>query len=169
MFPGEYPYAHVFARRGIAPVPVLPLRMATAAKIVRRYMVAESIVPSSAKLVFAAPYAAREVCDTVLELSGEVRYIALEVGRGEEELARMLRRTRGVAVCGGEGAALRISFDPEEKASEHILSICDPDVKVEYTLADESIREALLAALFRMGKAEREQIRVLSVSRSQAE
>lgn len=99
VFPREYPYVPVFARRGVVPVPVLPLRTALAAEIVRRCLETAGLDPRRTAVACAAGTVSRDFGEAVLLLSGSVRYLALAAQEGGEALARRLLRSRGVAVC----------------------------------------------------------------------
>lgn len=166
VFPREYPDADLFARRGIAPVPVRPLRSETAAEIVLAALDTLGIPAGEAKVLFAAERVNGEMCDTVLAVSERVRYIALDAANGGEALACRLRQIRGAAVCGAEGAVLRVAFDETAAASEGTLPLYDPALRISYTLAGEPAEEQMLAALRRMEAVPRSQIAVTGVSLS---
>ena len=116
VFPPDYPHRALFARYGVLPPPLTPLCHALAAGIVRRYATRRALDLRRAAVAFAAPYVTGELRQAVWELSAEIRHIVLSVPGGGE-LARSLRRERGVAArvaAPGEGvsAGLTVCFEP---------------------------------------------------------
>lgn len=119
VFPPDYPHRALFARYGVSPPPLTPLYHAFAAGIVRRYAARCALDLRRATVAFAAPHVTPELRRAVWELSAEARYIVLRVPGGGGELARALRRERGVAVrvaAPGEAlsAGLTVCFEPCE-------------------------------------------------------
>lgn len=117
VFPPDYPHRALFARYGVLPPPLTPLYHALAAGIVRRYAVRRALDLRRASVAFAAPHVTPELRQAVWELSAEIRYIVLKVPGGGGELARSLRRERGVAArvaAPGENvsADLTVCFGP---------------------------------------------------------
>lgn len=117
VFPQDYPHRAVFAEYGVLPPPLTPLCHALAAGIVRRYAARRGLGLHRAAVAFAAPHVTPELRRAVWELSAETRYIVLRIPEGGGELARLLRRERGVAVrvaAPGEtvSADLTVCFAP---------------------------------------------------------
>ena len=105
LFPPDYPYIPLFARRGIQPPSPVPLYRAAAPAIVRRYLAEQGIDPCAAMVAFAARRVTPELKRCVATLCREIRYIAL-CADGGEALARALRRDYGVAARFGASDAL---------------------------------------------------------------
>lgn len=117
VFPPDYPHRALFALYGVLPPPLTPLYHALAAGIVRRYAARSALDLRRAAVAFAAPHVTAELRQAVWELSAEIRYIVLMVPGGGGELARSLRRERGVAarVAAPEenvSAGLTVCFEP---------------------------------------------------------
>lgn len=117
VFPPDYPHRALFVRYGVSPPPLTPLCHAFAAEIVRRYAARRGLALHRAAVAFAAPRVTPEVRRAVWELSAEARYIVLQIPGGGGELARALRRERGVAArvtAPGEAvsADLTVCFGP---------------------------------------------------------
>lgn len=147
VFPPDYPHRALFAGYGVSPPPLTPLCHAFAAGIVRRYAAQRGLDLRRAAVAFAARHVTPELRRAVWELSAEARYIVLRIPGGGEELARTLRRARGVAArvaapgevvsagltvcfepCGtelGEGAVLPLyAPEPPDGASRAGLELC---------------------------------------------
>lgn len=123
VFPPDYPHRALFARCGVLPPPLTPLCHALAAPIVRRYAAEHGLDLRRAAVAFAAPRVTPELRRAVWELSAETRYIMLRIPGGGEELARSLRRGRGVAARAaamGEltSADLTVCFAPRGTPGE---------------------------------------------------
>lgn len=165
VFPPDYAFAALFARRGVMPPPLVPLHLATAAAIIRRCMAQQALEPSRATLAFLADAVTPELRRAVWALAGEARYIALAVPGGET-LARALKRERGVAARllppdGRFCADLTAAFSPCA-ARNDVLPLCDPALEVRY---EGGLPPALLAALWAMGAVDAEGLAVRVVER----
>lgn len=160
VFPGEYAYAEVFARRGIRPVEAFALRCALCAELTLSALSALHIPPQRARVCFAARYASGEVAAAVLRAAERVRYSALRMD-GAQALADALRRSLGVAPCAAETADLWVCFD-ETAAARSALPLWDETFEITYAMDGAPIGEPLLAALHRTGAAG--EIAVLSAS-----
>ena len=119
VFPPDYPHRALFAGYGVSPPPVTPLYHAFAAGIARRYAARRGLDLHRAAVAFAAPRVTPELRQAVWELSAEARYIVLRIPDGGGELARLLRRERGVAArvaAPGEVVSvdLTVCFEPCE-------------------------------------------------------
>lgn len=163
VFPAEYPLTDAFARRGVRPVSPVPLYRATAAAIARRYMAQRGVDPERATVAFAAERVSPELTRAITSLAADVRYIALALPLGGEELARRLRHDLGVAprlVFPGERlcADLTLCFDARETAGA-ALALYDESLAVAYD-APEDVSNALLAALLRTGALDASSLRV---------
>lgn len=97
VFPREFPYLPIFARRGICPVETLPLRQALAAPLARRRLAELGIAPTRAVAAVSAARLSREVAETVTALALGCRYVMLQAPDGGG-LARSLRREYGVSL-----------------------------------------------------------------------
>lgn len=153
LFPPDYPHRALFARYGISPPPLTPLYHALAAGIVRRYAARRGLELHRAAVAFTAPRVTPEVRRAVWELSADVRYIVLRIPGEGGELARELRRERGVAArsaAPGEvvSADLTVCFEPcDASAEEEILPLYAPDLPDDCTPgADVELRAALFLA-----------------------
>lgn len=104
VFPQEFPYMSIFARRGICPVETLPLRQALAVPLVRRRLAELGIAPTQAVAAVSAARLSREVAEMVTALALCYRYVILHVPSGGGELARSLRREYGVSLLLAPGA-----------------------------------------------------------------
>lgn len=156
VFPPDYPYADVFARRSIAVPPLAPLYCATAHAIVLCCMERMGLQPRRAEVMLAARQVSPELRSLAFRLCGEVRYVSLAVPWGGEELAQELRRSRGVAPRFRPD--LIVSFDGTE-AGENALTL-DEELQVEY---DSALPGRLLAALFASGMLRAEELRVRNI------
>lgn len=164
VFPTDYPYRALFSRYGVeAPSPV-PLYRATAAGIVRRYLVQRGVAPNAATVALCAESVTPELRACAESLCADVRYLMLSVPRGGEALARELRRRFGVAAQAGALDALprpdlAVSFDGMSVGGG-ALSL-DGALGVAY---DSRHSNELLAALYLAGALEASELRVVSVT-----
>lgn len=153
VFPPDYPHRAIFALRGILPPPLTPLCHALAAEIVRRYAAQCALELHRAAVAFVASRVTPELRRAVWELSAETRYIVLRIP-GSGELARALRRERGVAarVVGPEealSADLTVCFEPCKAPREGmVLPLYAPESSDAYA---PSVELELYAALFLAG------------------
>ena len=153
VFPPDYPYRGLFALCGVSPPPLTPLYHALAAPIVRRYAAQNALELRRAVVAFAAPYVTPELRRAVWELSAEARYIVLRIPGGGGELARSLRRERGVAArvaAPGESvsADLTVCFEPCGEAEQGtVLPLYAPELPGAYAPdGDPELRAALFLA-----------------------
>lgn len=157
VFPPDYPHRALFKGYGVSPPPLTPLYHALAAGIVRRYAARRGLDLQRAAVAFAAPRVTPELRQAVWELSDEARYIVLRIPGGGEELARSLRRARGVAarVAAPEeslSAGLTVCFEPCEASGEGVaLPLYAPEPPGGVSGAELE----LCAALFLAGGSEK--------------
>ncbi len=164
VFPPDYAYRETFARRGIAAPPLAELHCATAAAIVLRRMAERGIDPRGASVAFTADAVTPELRRAVRTLAVSVRYIALAVPFGGEELARSLKRELGVAARlltpdEAERADLTVAFSPAA-ADGDVLALRDPALAVVYA---GELPSPLLAALWAMGAVDADALEVCAV------
>lgn len=100
VFPVDFPYTVLFARRGVCPVDTLPLRRALAAPLTRRRLEELGLGPTRAVAAVSADRMSQEVADTVRALALGYRYVLLDAPGGED-LARTLRRDHGISLLLG--------------------------------------------------------------------
>jgi len=155
-----------FAKRGVMPISAVPLYCATAAEIVRRYLAQEGMDPRGITLAFAAKRLTPELCGAIGSLASNVRYLVLRVPDGAS-LARRLQRERGVAVrlCGEERAHADLTVALDEAEAEGAVLRLDDSLCVTY---DSPYPNELLAALWRAGALDADQLKVLSVSTAES-
>lgn len=153
LFPRDYPHRALFAGYGVSPPPLTPLYHALAAGIVRRCAARRGLKLHRAVVAFAAPRVTPELRRAVWELSADVRYIVLRIPGGGGELARELRRERGVAARSAApeetvSADLTVCFEPCGVPGEgKILPLYAPDLPDDYVPVDDAeLRAALLLA-----------------------
>ena len=175
VFPAEYPFCELFARRGVQPVSPVPLYRATAGEILRACLVQERLDPADAPVAFAAARVTAELARAVWESAGSVRHLTLAVNEGGEALALALRRELGAAVRlaphGAEtDAAVTLCFDEGPRpARGTVLPLYSPALRVQYALPENiaapgCAENELLAALLRCGALRPEELSVRSVT-----
>ena len=159
VFPTEPVFREAFAKFGIVPVSSVPLYRATAAAIVRRYMMRRGIDSHRATVLFAAEEVTTEFRRMVESLSADVRYIALRVP-DDGRLAAALQRQRGVAAqrSGQNTPGLTVAFGAVE--AEGTVLRFDDTLRVSY---DSAYPNALLTALWRAGALDADMLCVTSV------
>ena len=152
VFPPDYPHRAIFAECGVLPPPLTPLCHALAAGIVRRYAARRGLELRRASVAFAAPHVTPELRRAVWELSAEARYIALRIPGDGGELARSLRRERGVAAratAPGEAvsADLTVCFAPcEASGGGAVLPLYVREAPEDAPGAELELRAALFLA-----------------------
>lgn len=156
----------IFAKYGVVPISAAPLYRATAADIVRRYLMQQGKHTHGITLAFAAERVTPELYRAIESLSADVRYLSLRVPDGAA-LVRRLQRERGVAVrlCREESvrADLTVVFDG---AAEGTALRLDEQLCVTY---DSPYPNELLAALWRAGALDADKLAVLSVSTTESQ
>ena len=98
VFPVDFPYTEVFARRGIAPVSDLALRRAVAVETLVSRLREAGLKPKRAAVAVYAAGPSSDVAELLRELAVQVRYLTLWAGGGGEELAHELRWESGVSI-----------------------------------------------------------------------
>ncbi len=180
VFPEDFPYAALFARRGVLPVETLPLYRSLAADWIWAEMKARGL-SAGAAIAISGDRLGSEVTRTVTELCLRVRYVLLDVPYGAEELARQLRREYGVSLLLSptkeqlESAEVLALFAPRKELSckngavvplypgahlDHPPRLRLPPV-LEESIPEGCRREELFAALWEAGALRPGQIEVI--------
>lgn len=151
VLPPDYAYDAYFVKYGIFRPPLAPLYRATAAAIARRYMAQRHIGAQHATIAFAAASVTPELRDAAKALCADVRYLALSVSRGGEELARSLKRKHGVAarlITPNEPICADLIVDLDGGTTGEGILRLNEELRVTY---ESELPNELLAALWRAG------------------
>lgn len=97
VFPADLPYGSLFARQGVVPVDVLPMRRALAVPLVQRQLTERGLGGTQAVVALSGQHLSRELLEATRTLAIHYRYVLLDVPDGEEA-ARSLRREYGVSL-----------------------------------------------------------------------
>ena len=97
VFPEDFPYGAIFAKRGILPIEVMPLYRSLAGEWLRAALAAKEL-SGAATVAVCGDRLTGELVRTVTELCLRYRYVLLDIPDGGEELARQLRREFGVSL-----------------------------------------------------------------------
>ena len=120
--------------------------------------------------VLRAEYVSPAVYRAAAVLAGRVRYLALEVERGGEELARQLRQRFGLCTGRVGEPAVTVSFSGMPQGEVICLGQdCQRFQQIAYALPEGLLEpwpasEQLLAVLFEAGEIKKEQIRVKTIA-----
>ena len=120
--------------------------------------------------VLRAEYVSSAVYRAAAVLAGRVRYLALEVERGGEELARQLRQRFGLCTGRVGEPAVTVSFSGMPEGNAICLGEdCQRFQQITYALPEGllepwPVSEQLLAVLFEAGEIKKEQIHVKTIS-----
>lgn len=120
--------------------------------------------------VLRAEYVSPAVYRAAAVLAGRARYLALEVERGGEELARQLRQRFGLCTGRVGEPAVTVSFSGMPQGEVICLGQdCQRFQQITYALPEGllepwPVSEQLLAVLFEAGEIKKEQIRVKTIA-----
>ena len=120
--------------------------------------------------VLRAEYVSPAVYRAAAVLAGRVRYLALEVERGGEELARQLRQRFGLCTGRVGEPAVTVSFSGMPQGEVICLGQdCQRFQQIAYALPEGLLEpwpasEQLLAVLFEAGEIKKEQIHVKTIA-----
>ena len=123
VFPEDFPWTELFARRGVAPVDTLPLHRRMAPLVVKQRLAQAGISPGSATVAAVGDNLTGEVAGILTELALQVRYLTVSMRYGAEEFCHSLRREYGVSVLQRptraqlEEAQVLLLFAPREDLS----------------------------------------------------
>ena len=121
-------------------------------------------------VVLRAEYVSSAVYRAAVVLAGRARYLALEIERGGEELARQLRQRFGLCTGRVGEPAVTVSFAGMPAGNAICLGEdCQRCQQVTYALTEGllepwPVSEQLLAVLFEAGEIKKEQIHVKTIS-----
>lgn len=180
VFPEDFPYGTIFARRGILPTETLSLYRSLASDWIWAEMKARSLAPTAAVAV-SGERLGGELTRTVTELCLRVRYVLLDVPYGAEELARQLRREYGVSLLLSptkqqlDSADVLVLFSPRQELSHKnpVVVPLYPGAQMDHPprlrlppMLEENVpqgcrREELFAALLETGALRPSQIEVV--------
>lgn len=173
VFPPDYPYAGVFARRGVLPPEEAPLRMAKSAEIILCAMTQCGLAPEGARVALVSSQPSAVLETAALSLVRRVRYLTLCTPCGEH-LGRRLRWDHGVSACvAAPEEPLRANFAAAFDACTcrcggPVLPLGDGALRVRYgaplprEAASWEMRQ-LICALFAAGVLAEEKITVEEV------
>lgn len=120
--------------------------------------------------VLRAEYVSPAVYRAAVVLAGRVRYLALEIERGGEELARQLRQRFGLCTGRVVEPAVTVSFAGMPEGNAICLGQdCQRFQQVTYELPEGllepwPVSEQLVAVLFEAGEIKKEEIRVKTIA-----
>ena len=188
VFPTDFPWRELFARRGVAGVDLLPLYRRMAPQIVRKQMAELGLSPGATTVAAVGDNLTGELGKILTELALQVRYLAVSMRYGAEEFCHSLRREYGVSALqrptraqleeaqvlllfapredlrGDNPIALRL-YGPEEILQGNGVSFGLPP-KLEGELEKNCCREQVLSALLSAGILQNYQIPVLEVDKA---
>ena len=188
VFPEDFPWGELFARRGVAAVDTLPLYRRMAPQIVKRRMADLGISPGAATVAAVGDNLTAEVEKILTDLALQVRYLTVSMKYGAEEFCHRLRREYGVSVLQRptrsqlEEAQVLLLFAPREDlscANPVVLRLYGGEtelasngvafglpVKLEGMVEPNCRRDELLSALLSAGMLQNDQIPVLEVDKA---
>ncbi len=121
VFPADFPWQELFARRGVLPVDTLPLCRRMAPLVVKKRMAELEISPGAATVAAVGDNLTGELERVLTELALQVRYLAVSMKYGAEEFCHSLRREYGVSALQRptraqlEEAQVLLLFAPREE------------------------------------------------------
>ena len=164
VFPVEYPYTDIFARRGIVSPDVMRLDLACADQIALLALRQSGREAENANVALVSEQVCTQMHTTAHSLARAVRYLTLRAPDADA-LARVLRRDYGIAAkVVGESDTVRadlvLSFDA---AGEGGIALGDACVETSYSAMLDGQRctdMPLLAALLSVGALRARDIRL---------
>lgn len=184
VFPKDFPYGEIFAKRGILPVDILPLHRALAPQILRYCLGRRELQPHQVTAAVVAERMDGELEKLVTEIALQVRYVALSAS-GSDVLCGSLRREYGVSILQNpprrqlEAAEALLLFAPMPELhleNQVVLRLYDGErvirgngialdlpEKWAAEVEPECEKEQLLAALYGAGIVQKYQIPIMEV------
>ena len=189
VFPTDFPWQELFARRGVLPVDTLPFYRRMAPQIVKKQMADLGLSPGSTTVAAVGDNLNGELGRILTELALQVRYLTVSMKYGAEEFCYSLRREYGVSVLQRptraqlEEAQALLLFSPREGlacTNPIVLHLYDGErvlqrngvtfglpPKLEGELEENCSREQVLSALLTAGILQNDQIPVLEVDKAE--
>lgn len=154
VFVKDFPFAEIFAKYGVFPVDIRPLRLALAVPIVCAALREMGVEAKNAFVAVRTPRQSTEAESLVAALSAAVRFVSLDA-KGGEALGERLRFYHGVSLREDfSRASLTLSLEEGEASGERILALFDRELHISYDfdagIADVDAEE-LLALLVLSG------------------
>lgn len=163
VFEKGFPFTDIFAKYGIFPPAVYPLRRAAVRQIVSAALKMQGVLPQEAFLAVRAENAGEETEAVLLALAPCVRALALDAPGEESAAARLLFRCGLALRKNCFGADLALSLLKGDMCAEGLLALYDEKLCIGYDVPEEWVfeSEAFLAALLENEAIRGEEIAVL--------
>ena len=184
VFPKDFPYGEIFAKRGILPIDTLPLYQTMAPQMLRYCLGRRELQPHQVTAAIVAERLDGELEKLITEIALQVRYVVLSVP-GSDKLCAGLRREYGVSILQTsdrhrmEEAQALLLFAPAPRLrleNPVVLRLYDGQRvlrgngltlglpgKWAAEMEPECEQEQLLAALYRAGIVQKYQIPIMEV------